>query len=230
MTRACLVRWCVSVVCLAGLATDAAAQTVTDERVWFNLTLQDGGGTASPWHWTMETIVRSRDGVETLDQFALRPIVMYNLTAHSSVGGGYLIGRSEPAVGPILVEHRIAGQYMWRGPVRGGTLTLRTRLEERFIVVDNDPVTRLRQQVRFSYPIAQGSRIAVVGYDEVFVNLEGSTRYKRGLDHNRAFAGISDTLSKRYRVEVGYLNQFIPGHGGLDRMNHVLSGALAVSF
>ena len=33
------------------------------------------------------------------------------------------------------------------------------------------------------------------------------------------------------RVEAGYLNQFLPGHrGAADRMNHVLSTVLAISF
>ena len=71
----------------------------------------------------------------------------------------------------------------------------------------------------------------MVGYDELFVNLNDSNRYKRGVDHNRAFAGHSEhAVEPHFRVEVGYLNQFIPGHGKLDRMNHVLSVSTQLSF
>ena len=112
----------------------------------------------------------------------------------------------------------------------GGTLTLRTRMEGRFIVDDTNAVARLRQQVRFSRPIKAGSQIALVGYDELFIHLNGSNRYKRGIDHNRAFVGITDTFSPTFRLEAGYLNQYMPGHGGLDRMNHILSVLTAVSF
>ena len=230
MTHAWTLRIAALMLCFAGLAADVSAQTITDNRVWFNLTLQDKPKAASPWHWTFETILRSRDGVEELDQVAFRPTLMYNFTASSSVGGGYLIGRSDPALGPNIIENRIYAQYMWRGSMTGGTLTLRTRMEGRFIVDDTNGVARLRQQVRFSHPIKAGSRISIVGYDELFIHLNGSNRYKQGIDHNRAFAGIMDTLSPTFRLEIGYLNQYIPGHGALDKMNHVLSVTTAVSF
>ena len=211
-------------------ATRAGAQTVTDERIWFNLTLQDQGDAASPWHWSIEFIVRSRDVVEALDSAAVRPAISYNLTPRSTVGGGYLIGRTDPAVGRTLTEHRFFGQYAWRSPAAGGTVALRTRLEERVIVDDSSPVARLRQQVRYSRPISSGSKLAWVAYEELFVNLNGSNRYRRGVDHNRVYAGLSGALSSGLRVDFGYLNQFIPGRAAPDRMNHILSGTLVVSF
>jgi Protein of unknown function (DUF2490) len=211
-------------------ATDAGAQTATDERIWFNLTLQDQGGTASPWHWSMEFILRSRDVVEALDSSAIRPTISYNLTPRASVGGGYLIGRTDPVAGRTTTEHRFFGQFAWRSPAAGGTLSLRTRLEDRVIVDDTAPVARLRQQVRFSRPISRGNKLSWVAYEELFLNLNASNRYRRGVDHNRAFAGFSGALSSRLRVDFGYLNQFIPGHAAPDRMNHILSGTLVVSF
>jgi len=211
-------------------ATNAGAQTVTDERIWFNLTLQDQGGTVSPWHWSLEFILRSRDVVEALDSSAVRPTITYNLTARSSVAGGYLIGRTDPVVGRTTTEHRFFGQFAWRTPAAGGTVALRTRLEERVIVDDTVPVARLRQQVRFSRPITKGNKLSWVAYEELFVNLNASNRYRRGVDHNRAYAGLSGALSSGLRVDLGYLNQFIPGRAAPDRMNHILSGTLVVSF
>ena len=211
-------------------AVNADAQSVTDERIWFNLTIQDQGGTASPWHWSMEFIVRSRDVVEALDSAAIRPTISYNLTPRSTVGGGYLFGRTDPSVGRTLTEHRFFGQFTWRSPAAGGTMAFRTRLEERVIVDDSGPVARLRQQVRFSRPVSRGSKLAWVVYEELFLNLNESNRYRRGVDHNRAYAGLSGALNSGLRVDLGYLNQFIPGRAAPDRMNHILSGTLAVSF
>ena len=51
-----------------------------------------------------------------------------------------------------------------------------------------------------------------------------------GIDNNRAFAGINATVSPHVRVEAGYLNQFIPGHGKVDRRYHVLSMSTQLSF
>lgn len=215
---------------LFGVAATANAQTVTDERVWLNVILQDSGKTTTPWHWTYENIFRSRDGVEELDQMAFRGTLIYNLTSRSSIAGGYLIGKQDPAAGPNVIEHRFFGQYQWRGAVGGGTLTLRTRVESRVVMDDTNAVGRAREQVRFSRPFTKGNRLSWVGYDELFVNLNESNRYKRGIDHNRVFGGISATLTPHLRFEAGYLNQFIPGHASPDRMNHVLSMSTQLSF
>ena len=217
-------------VCLFGFAARAHAQTTTDERVWLNVILQDSGKTTTPWHWTYENIFRSRDGVDELDQMAFRGTLIYNFTPRSSIGGGYLIGKQDPAAGPNVIEHRFFGQYQWRGPVGGGTLTLRTRVESRVVVDDTNAVVRAREQVRYSRPFTKGNPVSWVGYEELFVNLNDSNRYSNGVDNNRVFAGIQATVNSHFRVEAGYLNQFIPGHGKTDRMYHVLSMSTQLSF
>jgi len=63
--------------CVCAWPDPAAAQdTITDERVWFTLNLQERGSPDSPWRWTFETILRSRDGVDDLDTMSLRPTVI----------------------------------------------------------------------------------------------------------------------------------------------------------
>jgi hypothetical protein len=141
-----------------------------------------------------------------------------------------LIGRTDPAAGRTTIEHRFFGQYAWRTPAAGGTLTLRTRFEERVIVDDTGPIARLRQQARFSHAVRPGSKLSWVVYDELFVHLNSTNRYRSGIDHNRAYAGLSGALSPALRVDLGYLNQFIPGHNIPDRMNHILSGTCVVGF
>lgn len=223
--------WCgaLLVLCLLGAASSVTAQTITDERVWFNLTLQSRSDAATPWRWSVEAILRSRDGVSTLDTAALRPLLSYNVTPHSSAGGGYVYVEYSPAsIG--LVEHRVFEQYVWTRGAGGGTLTIRERLEERFVDGNSGVAARLRQAVRFSRPIKRGSRISVVGNDEFLLHLNTTTLTQRGMDQNRAFVGISDTLNRSTRFEAGYLNQFVHGHVVPDRMNHVLSGALILSF
>jgi hypothetical protein len=212
-------------------AADARAQTVTDERVWFVLLLQENGSAESPWRWTFETLARSRDGVSDLDTLGLRPTIIYALDSHSAVGGGYAVVPGFPASGGTTIEQRVYGQYTWNGPIAGGTLALRTRVESRFIEDNSGPLGRFRQQVRFSHAVRKGSRLSVVAYDEFFVHVNNTTRTARGVDQNRAFAGISVNLPRSTRIETGYLNQFSPGHRGApDRVNHVLSSALVVGF
>ena len=207
----------------------AGAQTVTDERLWFTNVLQDNGG--SPWHWSMETLARSRNGVEDLDSFGLRGYVMRDLTSRSSVGGGYGLAWSYPAIGRNLTEHRFTGQYALRLQLGGGTLSFRSRFEDRWILDDANHIWRFRQQIRFSCPLGEGSRWSIAGYGEIFVNLNSSNRYAKGVDNVRGFGGLGFRFSPSARMEAGYLNQFIPGPGIVpDRMNHILSTSLQFLF
>jgi hypothetical protein len=225
-----LIRSAAFLLCLVGPAASGAAQTVTDQRVWVALVLQGHVAADSPWRWSLEAFARSRDGVENLDSAAVRPILTYVFSPHSSVGGGYARGQSFPSSGGAVREQRAFGPYIWTGSAAGVSVTLRTRLESRFIEDNSGPLVRLRQQFRFTRPLKKGSRTSWVGYDEILVHLNTTTRSPRGVDQNRVFAGISHAMTNAARVEAGYLNQFIPGHGGRDRMNHVLSGSLSVSF
>src|SRR5262245_46447086 len=201
-----LTRIALLVCALTALPAVAGAQTLTDERVWFTLNLQEQGSPDSPWKWTMETILRSRERLSSLDVLSLRPTVIYSLDKHSSIGAGYAFAPSFPPAGGATVEHRLYGQYIWTGGAAGGTLTMRTRVEARMIENNSGTLGRVRQQVRFSHPLHQGSRTSIVAYDELFVHVNNTTRSARGIDQNRIFGGLAIAASRATRVELGYLN------------------------
>ena len=68
-------------------------------------------------------------------------------------------------------------------------------------------------------------------WEELFLNLN-ATDYgaKRGLDQNRAFAGLGWHWSQTARSEAGYLHHFNRRPGRENRVNHVLALNLAFSF
>lgn len=209
----------------------ASAQTVTDERLWFMMTLQERGGDASPWRWSSDIIVRGRDVASDLDTLSVRGTVTYALGEQSSLGGGYVLAATYPVSGGTTVEHRWFGQYVASGRLGGTSLSYRARIEARFIEGNSGEVTRLRNQIRVSRPVRSGSRLSVVASDELFVHLNDTSRNAQGIDQNRAFAGIGVALGRAGRIELGYLNQFSPGHrGAADRMNHILSTNLSIAF
>ena len=218
--------------CVCVAARPAAAQdTLTDERVWFTLSLQERGSPDSPWRWSFETIVRSREGVSELDVFSVRPNVFYAFNRRSSVGAGYAFSPTFPSSGGMTAEHRAYGQYSFTSGLAGGTVTYRIRMEARFIEGNSGMLLRLRNQARYARPLYEGSRVAWMIYDELFVHLNNTTRSPRSVDQNRIFAGAQVAAWSSGRIEAGYLNQFSPGHrGAADRMNHVLSTALTISF
>lgn len=81
--------------------------------------------------------------------------------------------------------------------------------------------------MKASYPL--GSHLGLVGYEEIFFNLNGA---RSGFDQNRLFAGLAVPLGTPANAvfEIGYLNQFIRAGTGDDRMNHIPSLQLLLSF
>ena len=221
--------------CLLVFAGRAGAQTpaldtVTDERVWLSVALTSRSDAPGPWRWAFENIMRTREGVSVIDVASIRPIINYVIDKHSTVGGGYQYAVNLPAT-TALVEHRIFQQYIFTTKIGRGTFVLRERLEERFIENNSGMAARLRQQFRYSLPVRPGSRFSLVGYDELFLHLNDTTATHQGVDQNRIFGGIGQTINSRLRYEVGYLNQYYPGRTAVAaRMNHVLSGSFAIAF
>lgn len=215
---------------LTASASTAFAQTVTDERIWSTLTLQERQATPSPWRWSSDLALRSRDGLDAVDVFAVRLTVGYDLTDRSSVWAGYVHSAMFRDPGATVFERRPFQQYLWTGAAAGGALSFRTRLEQRSIEGSSGILWRVRQQVRYSRAISRGSRWTLVGWEEIFLHANANERYDRGLDQNRAFAGIGCAVSAGLRLEAGYLSQFGQSRAGPDRLNHVLSIGAAVVF
>ena len=232
MTRRGLWMTAVGAGLLLVLAARADAQTLTDERVWFTFSAQGRlWSDSSKWRLTFESFVRSREGVDQLDTASVRPILSYTIDKHSSVGGGVGFAPTFPVVGGEIMEYRWFEQYVFTTTAGGGTLSARSRFEQRFIEKNDGVDNRFREQVRYSHPIKAGSKTSLIGYDELFVHLNETRRYPQGgVDQNRLFAGMGQTFNSRVRIELGYLNQFTPGHIAPDRMNHVLSGTLQITY
>ena len=65
--------------------------------------------------------------------------------------------------------------------------------------------------------------------DEFAAHLRQTRRTARGFDQNRAFVGMGLVFNPRARVEFGYQNQFVYSNVGAHRLNHILSGVLAIT-
>jgi hypothetical protein len=103
-------------------------------------------------------------------------------------------------------------------------LTNRTRLEERWIKGTHGTSVRLRDMVRAAYPIGKSERWSMVGYNELFVNLNSvDNGPSSGIDQNRAFIGINHKWNQHVNAEAGYLNQWLIKKDPVaDHMNHVI--------
>ena len=96
-------------------------------------------------------------------------------------------------------EQRVFEQLFWGenfGPVR---LTVRARLEQRWL--PDDPATKHRARAQFRFAWTFKDPFLLIAYDEPFVNLPFT------FDQNRAYMALGYRPHPKVLLELGYLNQ-----------------------
>lgn len=212
VTRA--VRW----LAVAGLLAGPAH--ADDTELWTSLTVNGPASDGSKALVWFDGHVRLRDDGSRMGTTILRPGVGWRVSERLDVWAGYARITSH-ASDPDVHEHRAWQQAtVSAGSLLGGSVSLRTRLEQRFREGADGTGLRLRQFVRWARPI-ESTRLSWVLSDEVFLNLN-RTRWGQveGYGQNRAFAGLAFQGTRDFRLEAGYLNNHIDGGRGSDRTNH----------
>ena len=207
------------------------AQTVEDEGWWTAVFSQgdlvDSCGQATRWRWWFDGHARFLDDADGFNVSIVRPGIGYKLTDTTTIWAGYGWIRNSPINGADFDENRIWQQITWSQKVGDLSLGLRPRLEQRFVETGDDMGWRLRQFMSARAPISDSNRLTSVFWNEAFFHLNDTDFGTRtGFNQNRAFVGFGwkwDPETPRSRVEIGYLNQFINGQAGADRMNHILA-------
>lgn len=134
-------------------------------------------------------------------------------------------------------ENRIWQQLLWSDKFSFGTLTSRTRFEQRFfsdLPRSEDTGYRFRQFVKLTLPLpAISPTFGLAFYDELFINLNNTdSGLRSGFALNRGFVGVYQRLNQHTVFEVGYLNQFIntKDNPRADLMQHILAVQLFMNF
>lgn len=183
--------------------------------------------------WWLDLQARWREDGSELDATFVRPALGYSLTSRVTVFAGYMLATTFPAGASDRTEDRLWQQLTWNVPVDGGyQLQWRSRLEQRFVEDADDTGWRFRQLLKYTQPASADGRRYLSLIDEVFLDLNDTDfGQELGFSQNRAFLGLGWFLddAKTIAFEGGYLNQWISRPGD-DRMNHVLSLNLLVSF
>jgi Protein of unknown function (DUF2490) len=213
------------VIVALGGAAPAAAQVETDMRVWTAASVQGRVGAEAPWRWVSDSLVRTRNGAGKLDFLAERVMVTRDLTRRANAGIGYAFGAGFPDAGSLR-EHRLIQQYAWSGGA-GPRVSLKSRLEERFLTGHPAMRLRLREQVRVTWPLAGGLQGVVS--DEVFLQVNSTAQAPRGFESNRVFVGVGRRLTGRSMLEFGYMNVISRGAARLNQHSHIMSATWVVS-
>ena len=216
----------------------AAEKTVQDFQSW-GMILATGNFTpTSRFKWWMEGHGRFGDDSSRFSQGIIRPGVGYAVNDQTSLWVGYAwIPTDKPfAGGDRFNEHRIWQQLLWSNSYSFGTVTARTRTEQRFFDIpgSSDVGYRFRQFFKWSIPMPFiSSKTSFILQDEVFVNLNDTEiGIRAGFNQNRFFTGLAYKFNKIVTGELGYLNQYFnrPDNPRPDQMQHILQANLFLNF
>lgn len=190
----------------------------------------------------MEVNPRIGDDVTNIDQLLLRPAIGYKLTDNWSIWQGYAwVGNFNQTPTPHLPsnfvgENRIWQQATYTQNFESFKFMARTRMEERWIDHASGTALRFRQMFKLTYPLPMAPDWALVGFDEIFMNLNSVDSYDAvnkgyskgpgaGIEQNRLFLGVNKTFTSWLNVDLGYQNQMINNRkleGNANLINHIL--------
>lgn len=221
---------------LSGLV--AAEKVAEDFQTWGMITATGKFSPTSRVKWWLEGQGRFGKDSSRFSQGIIRPGVGYAVNEKTSVWLGYAwIPTSFPFAGQSpFNEHRIWQQLLWSNPYSFGTITSRSRMEQRFFDIQGstDVAHRFRQFFKWSIPMTFVSpKVSFILQDEIFVNLNDiDTGARSGFNQNRFFTGIAYKFSQIATGEIGYLNQYFnrPANPRPDQMQHILAVNLFLNF
>ncbi len=188
----------------------------------------------------MEVNPRIGDDVTNIDQLLIRPALGYQLTDNLSIWQGYgWVGnfnqKHTPPASSFFQESRSFQQLIYTDKFGSFNFMSRTRMEERFIEGAAGTALRFRQMLKLSYPLPMAPEWSLVGYDEIFMNLNSVDSFDdarrgghapgAGIDQNRFFLGVNKKFNQYFNVDIGYQNQMLNSRtkdGNANLVNHIL--------
>jgi hypothetical protein len=218
-------------LCLLGGALGMApAQAREDSQIWgsanVNVKLSD--------KWRLQQELTTRFSGDRSGLYEVESVTMlgYRLVKDVTLAAGYVHNPRYAGGDFTVMEHRAREQVTFDNVARigSGKLSARMRMEQRWREHVDGTGWRMRPYVKFTLPLAKGSKTSLVISSETFVNLNTTPFQKQdGLDRMRNFIGINTPLTKNVIAEFGYLNQHGFVRGGEDTSDHVASVSLSVS-
>lgn len=175
-----------------------------------------------------ELQIRSNDNWEMIQTILPRVGLNYHFKKNQVLTAGYAYIPNRSAIGnksSLLGEHRVWQQYIISHSAGRAAVAHRFRLEERFVpsaMVDGESLkvkerlysTRLRYfnraiiPFRVQKPFTRGMFAAL--QNEVFVTISNKENVNGSFfDQNRIYGAIGYRFSKKFDMEMGYMNQYV---------------------
>lgn len=215
-----------AVMAVAGMVLDSspAAAADADSGAWLVFSATGGLGTGGNWLYAVDAQARYLDIGEGATQYVIRPGLGYSFGGGRSLWAGYGRFITEVNSGTRATEDRWWQQFDWTARSRkDSALTMRLRLEQRFVSVGDDMGLVLRYRLRYARRFSESSLYEFVASAEPFVKLRDTDwAGDAGIAQNRLFLGARRSLGPRFSLEGGYMNQYVWLDGRENRSEHVL--------
>lgn len=219
------------VLLLTVVADPAAARTVRDDQIWFDLSAS--GPLSGRLMGMVQAQPRFRDKARETQQLLGRAGLGWAVSDGLTVWVAYTHTELSIDHAPDVNEERIYEQanFVLRGE-RREALSGRTRLEQRRRSNGSGTAWRLRQQLRYAYRLAaRPAAPSLVLSVEPMAELNDTGWGARGgFDQLRSFVGLGLPVSRRMTVETGYLNQLVNLRHGDTAINHAAVLSIAYRF
>jgi hypothetical protein len=167
----------------------------------------------SDYNWHNEVQYRSYNVINDLEQLLIRTGIGYNLTENNNnvlLGYGYILSQNYVDGSDDkenVHEHRIFQQFITRQNIGIVAIQHRYRFEQRFI--ESDFTLRFRYFLSLNIPLNNkeiiDNTVYLSAYNEIFLNTTDPI-----FDRDRLYGGVGYRFSKTVRLEIGYMNQFLP--------------------
>jgi hypothetical protein len=175
------------------------------------------------FNWHHEVQYRNYNAIGDLEQLLLRTGIGYDLSENNNnvlLGYGYILSQNyipETTDKEDVHEHRIFQQFITKQKFTRFNIMHRYRFEQRF--VEDDFKMRFRYflslNVALNKPTVTDNTLYLSAYNEIFLNTQDNA-----FDRNRLYGGLGYRLNSMFRVELGYMNQFLDT-SGRDQINIV---------
>lgn len=213
------------VTALLAFAISTTALAADDANgVWGIFSTSDNiqrAGAKTRWRYGFDAQWRHSERGAGSDQYVLRPSLGYDLNPTMSVWAGYGYFLSDPSVGSNRYEHRWWQQFAWTAKRWDwGTLSLRSRLEERDIERASDIGLRFRQQLQLAMPLPSRPLTLITSIEHYSNVRDTDWGARSGFDQLRSYAGLRMPVGEKLTLEIGYMNQWI-NRSTEDAVNHL---------
>ena len=222
-------------VALFAVAGAPARAADDSSGAWLIVTFADrmpSSAGQSRWRYWLEAQARFPDFGTDINQLMLRPGIGYEVSANVSVLLGYARFRTHTASGSTVTEDRLFQHLAWRfRSWDSASLSMRFRLEQRFLSTGGDTGHLLRYQLKYQRKLSARGPAEFVASIEPFFDLR-DTDYgaDAGLSQNRVYLGFGWKLGDKSSIELGYQNQYFFLESARDRSIHLAMFTLKSRF